>query len=444
MPCRVLLPLAESVGVNGRAVSFLPDPEPRGCGVESMPHDETHRATTGRFHMLRAITDRRWLIAAVVLVLVAMASACGDDDATTTTQASTSTTPAAAGPSEEDLAYVDAQIAQYRECPPWAPPGPAFDARAAMEGKLIFVLPYFTAIPFNEAVLAGVKEGAELGGFDVELWPSQGDQANWQQGIQTAITLGADLLEIFTINTDVLKPQIQQFQDTGGLVVSSHVLDPTQTEFEYLDGIVRYPYERIGRLLADWVIYKTRGDVDVLIITANDSVSTPPFVEGIRSEFEERCGLDSCRLSYIDIPTTEWGTRVTPDAQGAIIANPDLDYIIPIYDAMVPGVVTAMNITETVDQIKVISFNGSTNVLDLIREGSVEMDIGEDLGWVGRLQLDYDIRLLAGLDPEQNIELPIRIWDQSNVEEAGVPAQMSTGYCDNDEGRWEELWQLGG
>ncbi len=42
-----------------------------------------------------------------------------------------------------------------------------------------------------------------------------------------------------------------------------------------------------------------------------------------------------CRQKVINVPVVDWGTRITPNVQAALLADPAVNYIIVIYDSMV-------------------------------------------------------------------------------------------------------------
>ena len=97
------------------------------------------------------------------------------------------------------------------------------------------------------------------------------------------------------------------------------------------------------------------------------------------------------------MPIVDWATRIQPTVQGKLQADADLNYVIPIYDSMSTFVTPAIAIAGKRDSVKVATFNGTPFVLDLIRDGTVEMDIGENLDWIAHAMLDAEMRLLCGL-----------------------------------------------
>ena len=141
-------------------------------------------------------------------------------------------------------------------------------------------------------------------------------------------------------------------------------------------------------------------------------------------------------------PVPEWATRIQPAVQSAILANPDLNYILPIYDSMSQFVVPAITITNARDRVKIATFNGTPFVLRMVQDGQVEMNIGENLDWIGRAIIDAEMRGLCGLELVKDPHIPLYIFDSSNVHTAGKPPMPSIGYGMDYIVEYEKLWGL--
>jgi ribose transport system substrate-binding protein len=138
----------------------------------------------------------------------------------------------------------------------------------------------------------------------------------------------------------------------------------------------------------------------------------------------------------------EWATKIQPSVQSALLADSTINYIIPIYDSMSQFVIPAVRITGKQDSVKIATFNGTPFVIDAIRAGDVEMDIGESLGWIARSILDGYMRHLAGLPDVKELYVPLYIFDAANAASAGIPAGYDTGYGDQHVDGYAKLWML--
>lgn len=341
----------------------------------------------------------------------------------------------------DGVEHAKAQIAEFQQLPEFVAPGPAFDARTCMEGKTIFSIPVSNAIPFAQSIEESMAAVAEEVGFEFIVWENQGAPTQHIQGMERAINLGVDLIDLLG-GTDprVLAPQVDAARAAGIEVVTSHYSGLEQQVSENLSGNVPIDYYLGGNLLADWVIAQTDGDADVLVVVSRDGFSTEPLETGIVDEFEAHC--PDCNVKVVNVAIPDWATKIQNVVQNEILANPNLDYVIPIYDSMSQFVVPAITITGATDRVKIATFNGTPFVIGLIQDGQVEMDIGENLDWVGHAILDAEMRMLCGLEPVADPKVPFYIFDATNADSAGKPPKSSVGYGDAYVQGYRELWGL--
>jgi ribose transport system substrate-binding protein len=128
--------------------------------------------------------------------------------------------------------------------------------------------------------------------------------------------------------------------------------------------------------------------------------------------------------------------------QSTLLANPDVNFVLPIYDSMAQFVVPAIQITGKKGKVRIATFNGTPFVLDYVRNGDVDMDIGESLDWIARATVDGYLRGLCGLPVPKDIGVPFYIFDAANAKEAGVPAQFDRGYGSDYVTGFRKLWGL--
>jgi ribose transport system substrate-binding protein len=154
-------------------------------------------------------------------------------------------------------------------------------------------------------------------------------------------------------------------------------------------------------------------------------------------EFDENCS--GCSYTVINIPVADWNTKTQSEIQAALQANPDIKYIYVLYDAMVAGAVPAVETLGLTD-VKIGSYNGSPFALDFIAQGDlVAFNVGEDTPGIGYATMDQAFRVLTGNDPVVT-RTSIRLWDDTNVSEAGAPAVSGTGYGDANIAGFKALW----
>ena len=372
------------------------------------------------------------LIALVALTFAAIG--CGSSSST-----SSSSPSAAASTAGADQAHAQAALAPLSAVPMFKAAGPAFDAKSVMAGKSILSIPGTGTDPFYVQMNKGMKTAADAVGYPFTVWNNQGQLTQYQQGIAHGITTKVSLIDLLAgPDPNALKPQIDQAKAAGILVVSSH-LSGLEQKVPNVSNNLPIDYKLAGQLLADWVITKDT-KAHVLVIVSDEIVSTRAMRDGITSEFTTYGGPD-IQFKFVNVPIPEWGTKIKPVVQSAIVADPQLTYVLCIYDSMSQFVTPAIQATNSADRVKVVGFNGTPFVLDLVREGKVEADIGESLNWAGMAIADAEMRLIGNMGQVASMNIPFRLFTKDNAAEAGVPAEFSKGYGEFIP-QYLKLWQV--
>ena len=341
----------------------------------------------------------------------------------------------------DGVAAAKANIERYSQIPEFQAPGEAFDAKSCMAGKKIFTIPASSSIPFIKTISDHVGALADELGFEHMEWENQGNPTQWIQGIDFAINNDFDLISLLAgADPRFFEPQVKAARDAGLDVVTAHLTGLEQDVPGGVTSATAIDYKTAGSLLADWAIAQTDGNVNALVLVSNEALSTDSMVSGLTEAFDTNC--PDCIYEIVNVPIADWATKIQPTVTATLQSNADLNYVIPIYDSMSSFVVPAITISGKGDTVKVATFNGTPFVIDFVREGQVEMDVGENLDWIAHAMLDAEMRILCGLEPVRDSKVPLLIFDQSNAETAGVPAEASKGYGQDYVAGYRKLWMV--
>lgn len=384
-------------------------------------------------------TGRRALWVAVACAALAVGGCGGDDEEPAAGKAETT---AASG--SDAIAAAQKELDAFRGEPKFVAPGEPFDARAAVSGKSLMNIPASSSIPFVQTMSDGLKDLSGDVGLKYLEWPNQGRPVQWGQGMNAAINRKVDAITLMAGNNPAsLGPQIKQANAQDIDVMAAHLYDLADTP---TDGAktLSFPYEQAGRLLADWVVTKTGGDAHTLVVKIDEVVSTKAMMKGITDVFDEACG-EACPVSTINVAIADVATKIQPQVQSALLKDPKLEYVIALYDsAEAPFVVSAIKASGKAGKVKVVTFNGTPSVLKMVKAGDVEMDVAENLEWNSYAIMDQAMRLIAGMEPVKDPKLPLRIYDQSNIDEAGTNPKTAEGFGDAYVAGYRKLWGLDG
>ncbi len=339
-------------------------------------------------------------------------------------------------------AGAQANLAKYKAVPRFVAPGPAFDARAKAGGKTLFVIPASSEVPFVATINNHMTRIARSLGVRVKTWQNQGQPSQWVQGMNAAIAQKANAIVLLAGNDPAaLQPQIKAAKAKGIPTIVAHLYDEHQPSAPNVGGLVNIPYKIAGELIADQAIVDTKGQANALVVTINQVKSTVPMVAGIRGEFAKYCR--GCKLSFTDVTIPEIATKIQPNVQAALTRDPSINYVICLYDsAEVPFAAAAIRAAGRVGKVKISTFNGTPEILKMVKQGDiVAMDVGENLEWIAYAVVDQSLRIMGGLKPVKSEHVPVRVFDKSNIAQAGP--SFTGGWGTSYVSGYKKLWGAG-
>lgn len=343
---------------------------------------------------------------------------------------------------QDGVARAAEQLAVYTQTPEFVAPGEPFDIRACAADKRMLSMPNTSANPFLKGIIGRMQAIGDEIGLEVVEWENQGQPSQWVQGFDFAIRDGFDVINLISgIAPETVEPQVRAATEAGVKVMTSHFYDPSFEPHPLLSSSLPIGFNEIGKILANWVTVNTNGAGKIALIVSREVPPTMPLLDGFMSVLAENCP-DCEVVQEINVGVAEWGTKIQSALQSTLQAHPEIDVVIPIYDAMSQFVVPALRLTGNLGKVKVATFNGTPFVLDYIQQGAVSMDIGESLDWIAYATIDGHMRDLCGLEVPDQLMVPFYIFDESNAADAGTPAQFDTGYGDAYITGFRELWGL--
>jgi ribose transport system substrate-binding protein len=385
---------------------------------------------------------RRYTVCALVvgaLALGGLTAGCGGDDEEAEPAATGAATDEAAGAGSVEAAQelVDAA----KEPLEFEPPGPEIDV-ATLDGKRILVLSVDQRVPTLAQAADVMQEAGAAAGVKVDIFDAKSDVARMQQGLDQAIRQ-ADAAILLGIPIALVQPGLEEAERANVPTVSVLNNEPEEGEpgqgaGEHVYATTAPSYFKGGQLVAAKAVIDTDGEARVVIFNTSEITPSAPVVEGMKSILEE---CDGCEIAdENDTPLAEWSTALTPKAISVIRENPDVSYLLPIFDGM--GIFVHAGILQAGvgDRVKVAAFNGTPAALDLILEGDTFTgDPGQPNGWLGWHAVDQAMRGMLGLDPG-NPEIPIRFFDDENLADVDVN-DLDEPYGDPDyRNGFKQLW----
>ncbi|WP_336660826.1 sugar ABC transporter substrate-binding protein [Leucobacter sp. USHLN153] len=322
---------------------------------------------------------------------------------------------------------------------------PKIDLSAAA-GKRISIIPLSSENPYVMDILKSAKAVAEDHDVTVNVFENQGQPNQWAQGIDQAVDNGDDAVVLLGgADPKLVVPQLTRAKEAGLKIIVGHLYQsgdkPPAEVADLIDGYTTAPFTQAAELLADYAVAKSGESSRILYLTSDEVAPAVSQKEAFQAEVKDLC--DDCTVDVVNVPVTDWASKLATETQSYLVANPDTDWVIPIYDSMVPPTISGINQAGKAAEVKVASFNGTPSILKLIQDGTpLAADIGESVDWLGYSVMDSVFRVFdtgEGL-PGGDDKMPLRIFDESNIDEAGTPPVATDGYGDAYVEGYAKLW----
>jgi len=369
-----------------------------------------------------------------------------------TTSASASRPNARAAAAASGVAHAKAALAAAGALPVFKLKAPSFDM-AKIKGKTIFNIPVSSAVPYVVSVDEAAQKLAQSFGAKWVEYTNQGTPTQWTAGINQAIAQHASVIVLAQgMAIQLVIPALKKAAAAHIPVVVTHDFQNGQTNtapptgpgknvLPYIKAFVNVPFWQAAQLEADYVIVQTNGKADDMIITSPDVPPSNGLTAAEVKEFKTYC--PGCKVKVDDVPLSQWATKIAPDVQSAIGADPNLTWITPVYDSMSLFAQQAITSAGKIGKVHVASYNGTPAVMKLIEDGNImSMDVGENITWLAYASLDQVGRVITGapIIASGNEQTPLRVFTKSNVKQSGTPPTANAGYGNAYVTGYDKLW----
>lgn len=321
--------------------------------------------------------------------------------------------------------------------------GEAIDA-SKLSGKTIYSIPIDSKAEFYSFGEKAMKKVAAEAGVKFVTFPADGTQTSFQQGIKQAINAKAGAIMLNGPLPSTLGPQVDEAKAAGISVIPLHLSDSQGPGSEGLDYEAFAPFNEAAGLMAQYAIADLKGEpVHALVIEVSETGPSEGMVKTIKDTLETD-GPEGSSVTTVNAPVAQWSTQVQGQVQSALLKDPKINAVLPIYDSIAlyagPGIKQAA----PTKNIGIYTFNGTPSILKLIGDGNgeVRMNVAENPDWVAYTNIDVAFRAMLGADPIKGASGPVRLIDASNVGETGNPPASGKGFGDAYPAAYLKLWGL--
>lgn len=317
------------------------------------------------------------------------------------------------------------------------PPGPAFAAREA-NGKSFWYISFSEASPVMATWSGTMKRLIEGYGATVNIIDGKSDFSEFGRSIEQAVANNADAILLMGIPPEAFSVQVGAAADAGiPVIVGSN----GRSTFPNSPGVVAatsIDHIGVGKRLAAWMVAHSEGKANAVVVTHDEVMGTKELVDSIRDETMRLC--PDCTVNVENLPFARIQTEgeVT---QSLAVRDPDLNYIIPVYDFETLTMIPALEQVGASDRVHLASFNAIPPVMENLAKGKVHADVGAPNVWFGFAIADQVLRILSGAGAIADIKVPLRLFSAKNIGDIDLAAGEQTWYGNLDfASEYKKLW----
>jgi ribose transport system substrate-binding protein len=399
----------------------------------------------------------------VVLCTVALA-ACGSSSNSSSSSggssgsagATTSAATSAAGTSSGTgtsasggsggVAQAKTLVAQEEQPPKFTGPTSKVDIAKA-KGKTVYYVSLTEEIPALHEWGVVLGQQLQAAGVHMQKCDAKGSPDGITTCLTQALAAKPDMIIAQALDTKFIASYIARAKAQGIKFVTAQTGTPGIPTVPGDVAEVTFDYPQVGRILGDWFVADsgcTKGAPQIITTTSSRQPSAAE-VAGIQSEIAKLCP-DLKLPSTQNVLIPDWPTKLSTTTRSLLTANPNLNYLLPLYDGMTIYMVPAINgILAAKDRVKVASFNATPVVIqnELVKPSPLAADIGGPNQWYGVALADQALRVLAGQPAVSSENVPLRLFTRDNVSQIDPKKDESTWYGSvNPICEYHKLWGL--
>jgi ribose transport system substrate-binding protein len=341
---------------------------------------------------------------------------------------------AAEGPAGACIPQVKADVEAASKPSKLVAPTAGLDL-AALTGKNIWYITN-SQNQFSTEMSTGVKEAGAAAGVKITVFDGQNSTSKYSEGINQAIAQGADGIVLMAIQPAVVKEDLAAAAAAGIKVLNTLNGDPDEAVPASTFANLSAQYTKDGELMGKWALLDSNCKANIIVVQSSPVHVWDLAAKGITKAVTDLCPKD-CKVKVLDIDPANIATDTGRQLQTALQVDPDVNYVLPVWDSSMPYVAPA--VAAAGSKAKVLAHDGISDSLKLIASGKDQVGTVAmpPPGWIGWAAFDEVARAIVG-DKSPNYVIPTRLVTKSNVGDGGI-ADVSPNYRDY-QSAFKEAW----
>lgn len=290
-----------------------------------------------------------------------------------------------------------------------APAPPAGETAApAKAGRSFGVVCQTMNNPFFIDLNDGIKQVVEAHGDELIILDSQFNSLKQKNDISDLLLKGVSGVFVNPVNWEGIKGSLIQAKDSK---VPCIVVDAPVKNDELVISQVASDNIEAGRLAAR-ALAEVRRPAKVVVLHLSVNKACIDRVDGFKEELAKYPDMQ-----IIDTQegkgTTEGGRAVMLDLIGRY---PDLNAVFPINDPSALGAISALESSGKLQDVTVVSVDGSSDALAAIRAGKLHSTSAQSPRDIGRVSAEKMYEHLEGKAIDKEVKIPVKLVTRENVD----------------------------
>jgi ribose transport system substrate-binding protein len=277
------------------------------------------------------------------------------------------------------------------------------------EGRLFGVSFQTMNNPFFVDLNEGLREVIEANGDRLVTLDAQWNSLKQKNDVSDLILQGAAAIFINPVNWEGVKGSLLQAKRDGIPVV---IVDAPVKDEDLVLCQVASDNVEAGRLAAE-ALAEVNPNAKVVILHLSVNKACIDRVAGFQQEIAKHPGIEVLDTQECQ-GTTEGGRPVMRDLIGRF---PQIDAAFPINDPSALGAVSALESAGKLDQVTVVTVDGSQEGITAIKAGKLHSTSAQFPMEIGRVAAEKVYEHFEGKPVDKDIKIPVKLITADNADQ---------------------------
>lgn len=360
------------------------------------------------------------LVVLIVATVLALAlGACGSSDSDSTGGGAAAET--SGGAASAGLQAVEQEVEELRgEITEFTPPGPPIDAKSVRGGS-VWYIPVSAQIPVLAVEAQGMKEAAAAAGMRFNSCDGKFVPATQSACIARAVNADAAGIITDSIDPKTVAPALRAAAAARVPVMGFNSVGEESDLYRTLNS--GDPESQVAAM--KWIIVDSGGTANVLGTTfVGDGQTEAGAAAGVKA-LKDDCS--ECEYDAVTV-TAQQINSIASAVSSALLKGPDVDYGFPQFDFFAPNFERGVQQAGRTNDMKTVSTNAALSQIQAVASGGMQVaDVGANRNYIGWQAMDGLLRMSLGEPAPENVTYPIRVFDETNVDELELSKEAAAG-----------------